>query len=168
MVTWAIELSEYRLAYEHQKAIKAQALADFVVEMTKPEDTATARQEWTLYVDGSSNGKGSGAGVILEGPNDITLKYSLKFDFQETNNQAKYEALVAGLQLAKEVGAEMLSIKSDSQLVITQIKGDYEVKEPLLAKYARMAKVLEIVEHAAEDVIKNFSTISTKDPCENS
>ena len=42
MVAWAIELSEYELAYEHWKAIKAQALADFVVEMTKPEDTTAA------------------------------------------------------------------------------------------------------------------------------
>ena len=136
MVTWAIELSEYALAYEHRKVIKAQALVDFVVEMNKLEDTVTAWQEWTLYVDGSSNGKGSGAGVILEGPNDITLEYSLKFDFQATNNQAKYKALVAGLRLAKEVGAETLSIKSDFQLVIAQIKGDYEVKKPLMAKYA--------------------------------
>ena len=39
-----------------------------------------------LYVDGSSNGKGSGVGVILEGSNDVTLEYSLKFDFQVTNN----------------------------------------------------------------------------------
>ena len=55
-------------------------------------------------MDGSLNGKGSGAGVILEGPNDIVLKYSLKFDFKTTNNQAEYEALVASLQLAKEIG----------------------------------------------------------------
>ena len=65
--------------------------------MTKPEDTTVTRRECRLYVDGSSNGKGSGAGVILEGLNDITLKYSLRFDFQATNNQAEYEALVAGL-----------------------------------------------------------------------
>ena len=108
----------------------------------KPEDMTTAHREWTLYVDGLSNGKGSGAGVILEEPNDITLEYSLKFDFQATNNQAEYEALVTGLRLAKEVGAETLSIKSDSQLVIAQIKGDYEVKEPLLAQYAQTAKDL--------------------------
>ena len=42
MVVWAIELSEYGLVYEHQKAIKAQALADFIVEMTKLEVTIAA------------------------------------------------------------------------------------------------------------------------------
>ena len=50
-----------------------------------------------LYLDSSSNEKGSVDGVILEGPNDITLKYSFKFDFQATNNQVEYKALVAGL-----------------------------------------------------------------------
>ena len=50
-----------------------------------------------LYVDRSSNRRGSGVGVILEGSNKIVLKYSLKFDFKATNNQAEYEALVAGL-----------------------------------------------------------------------
>ena len=65
------------------------------------------------------NKKGSRVGVILEGPNDITLEYSLKFDFQATNNQAEDEALAAGLHLAKEIKANKLRIKSDSQLVIT-------------------------------------------------
>ena len=60
------------------------------------------------------NGKGSRAGVILKGMNDITLKYSLKFEFQATNNHAKYKALVAGLQLAKEVEAKTQKIRSDS------------------------------------------------------
>ena len=41
----------------------------------------------------------------MEGPNDIMLEYSLKFDFKATNNQAEYEALLARLRLAKEVGA---------------------------------------------------------------
>ena len=80
--------------------------------------------------------------MILKGSNDINLKYSLKFNFRVTNNQAKYEALVADLQLAKEVGVGTLSIKSDLQLIITQIKGEYEVKEPLLAKYVQMAQRL--------------------------
>ena len=66
-----------------------------------------------LYRDGLSNGKDNGASVILEGLNDATLEYSLEFDFKATNNQEKYEALVTGLQLAKEVGARILNIRSD-------------------------------------------------------
>ena len=104
--------------------------------MTRTDDERPVQYTWTLYVDRLSNSKGSGAGVILEGPNDIMLEYSLKFNFKATNNQAKYEALLIGLCLAKEVGARSLNIRSDSQLVITQLKGEYEVKEPLLIKYA--------------------------------
>ena len=105
--------------------------------MTKLEGESTDLLEWTLYVDGSSNSKGSRVGVILEGPNDMTLEYSLKFDFQAINNQAEYEALAASLRLAKETGAKTLSIRSNSQLVIAQVKGEYKVKDPLLVKYVR-------------------------------
>ena len=79
--------------------------------MTKPEGELSDPLEWTLYVDGSLNNKGSRAGVILEGPNDIMHKYSLKFDFQAINNQAEYKALAIGLCLAKEIGAKTLHIK---------------------------------------------------------
>ena len=54
--------------------------------MTKLEGESTDLPKWTLHIDDSSNGKGSGAKVILEGPNDMTLEYSLKFDFQATYN----------------------------------------------------------------------------------
>ena len=56
-------------------------------------------------MDRSLNGKGSEPKVILEGPNDIVLEYSLKFDFKATNNQVEYEALVTILQITKEIGA---------------------------------------------------------------
>ena len=82
--------------------------------MTKPKGELIDPPEWTLYMDGSLNGKGSGAEVILEGPNDMTLEYSLKFDFQATNNQVEYQALVATLRLAKEIRIKTLSIRSDS------------------------------------------------------
>ena len=89
-------------------------MVDFIVEMTKLEGELIVPPKWTLYLDCSSNRKGSGAGVIMEGPNDMTLEYSLNFDFQATNNQVEYEALVVGLRLVKEVRVKTLSIMSDS------------------------------------------------------
>jgi len=59
-----------------------------------------------LYVDGSSNEKGSGVGVILESLDEVIIEQSIRFEFEATNNQAKYEALLAGLRLAKEIGAK--------------------------------------------------------------
>ena len=82
--------------------------------MIKPEGESIVQWEWILYVDGSSNGKGSRVEEILEGSNDMTLEYSLKFYFQEINNQAEYDVLVTDLQLAKEVNMRTLRIRSDS------------------------------------------------------
>ena len=104
-------------------------------------------------MDGSSNDKGSGAKVILKGSNDIMLEYSLKFNFKVMNNQVEYEALIARLQLLKEVGAWTSKVRSDSQQVIAQIWGEYEVKEPLLVKYVQLVKRL----------LENFNYILQKD-----
>jgi len=59
---------------------------------------------WLLSVDGSSNLKGSGAGIILEGPRDVLIEQSLRFEFKASNNQAEYEALIVGMNLAAETG----------------------------------------------------------------
>ena len=67
MVTWAVELSEYGLGFEPRGPIKAQVLADFVTEFT-PAPNYHSPLKWNLHVDGSSNSKGSGVGIILETP----------------------------------------------------------------------------------------------------
>ncbi|RDX78391.1 Retrovirus-related Pol polyprotein from transposon 17.6, partial [Mucuna pruriens] len=74
--------------------------------------------EWFLSVNGASNQLGSGVGVILEGPNGVLIKQSLHFEFKASNNQTKYEALLVGMKLAKELEAKILTVKSDSKLVM--------------------------------------------------
>ena len=110
--------------------------------MVKVKAEHPIKRKWMLYVDISSNDEGSGVGVILKGPNDMTLEYSLNFDFMMTNNQAEKKALVASLQLPKVIGAQVLNIRSNSQLVIAQLSGKYEVKELLLVKHFQLAKRL--------------------------
>uniref|UniRef100_A0A0R0EKU3 RNase H type-1 domain-containing protein n=1 Tax=Glycine max TaxID=3847 RepID=A0A0R0EKU3_SOYBN len=95
---------------------------------------------WTLYVDGASNVKGSRAGIILEGPNNITLEQALKLNFRALNNQAEYEALIAGLKLAREVEAKKLRCYTDSQLVQEHVANKYQTKEIMLFKYYHIAK----------------------------
>jgi len=85
---------------------------------------------WVLSVDGSSNQQGSGAGVILEGPNRLLIEQALRFAFKARNNQAEYEVLIAGMLLAKEMGARSLLAKSDYQLVTGQVTGEYQAKDP--------------------------------------
>lgn len=60
--------------------------------------------KWTLYIDGSSNDKGSGVGIILEDANGVFIDQYLRFMFRTCNNQGKYEVLIASLKLPKELG----------------------------------------------------------------
>ncbi|XP_039687770.1 uncharacterized protein [Medicago truncatula] len=141
MLSWSVELSEYDIQFAPRNNIKSQVLADFVVEFTSPAQEA-APHVWILSVDGLSNIKGSGAGIILEGPGDLLIEQSLKFDFKASNNQAEYEALIAGMLLAREMGAKNLRARSDSQLMTNQISGEYQTRDQQLSKYlARIQKL---------------------------
>ena len=61
-----------------------------------------------MFIDGSSNELGSGAGIVLTDPDGLKLEQSIRFGFQASNNEVEYEALLAGLKLAKAVGADRL------------------------------------------------------------
>jgi ribonuclease HI len=143
MVTWSVELSEFDIIFEPRGAIKAQVLADFIVEMTA-ENGNLINASWILSVDGSSNLKGSGAGVTLEGPDSVLIEQSLRFEFKASNNQSEYEALVAGMRLAVEMGVTELEARSDSQLVTGQVTGNFQTKDPQLLKYLeKVAKLIK-------------------------
>ncbi|XP_075655023.1 uncharacterized protein LOC142625217 [Castanea sativa] len=60
----------------------------------------------------------------------------------QTNNEAKYEALLTRLSLAKALRAKNLIVQVDSQLIIGQAKGDYEVKEERMQKYLKIVQQL--------------------------
>jgi len=144
MACWVVELSEFDTHYEPRGPIKGQIYADFVVELS----SAATHQEgvdfkWVLSVDGSSNQQGSGTGVIFEGPDGLLIEQALRFAFKASNNQAEYEALIAGMLLAKEMGARGLLAKSDSLLVTGQITGEYQAKDPQMVAYLEYVQVLK-------------------------
>ena len=89
MSSLAIELSEFNIRYEPHGPIKAQCLLDFVNDLQQ----TPAEDQWTLYVDGSSNPKGADANIVLKGPNDILVEKSIHFAFRKSNNKAEYEAI---------------------------------------------------------------------------
>ncbi|XP_057734463.1 uncharacterized protein LOC130949870 [Arachis stenosperma] len=145
MLAWSIELSQFDIKFEPRYAIKAQAMADFIAEMTLGNSTP---ESWKLHVDGSSNVTSGGVGVILENQNGVVIEQSVQYKFPVSNNQAEYEVLLAGLALAKEVGAEVLEINTDSQVVSSQINGDYQTRDPLLQQYlAKVNKLKEEFNH---------------------
>ncbi|XP_022888952.1 uncharacterized protein LOC111404368 [Olea europaea var. sylvestris] len=91
---------------------------------------------WEIFVDGASNSSGSGAGIIITSSDKITeIQCALKFEFQATNNEAEYEAVVIALELAKNLECEHVKIFSDSQLVVEQIEGSFERKEEKMSLY---------------------------------
>ncbi|XP_058726285.1 uncharacterized protein LOC131597615 [Vicia villosa] len=106
MLHWLLELAEFDVKYEGRKALKAQVLANFVVEMAFPETTNCNAQRWIIYVDGTSSSTGSGARIILENGEGTLIEVSLSLSFPTSNNQAEYEALLAGLRLANDLEAE--------------------------------------------------------------
>ncbi|KAK3026287.1 hypothetical protein RJ639_041236 [Escallonia herrerae] len=83
----------------------------------------------TLHVDGSSNASGSGAGLILHGPENLVVEYALRFDFPASNNEAEYEALIVGMHLAKAMQAEALHAHSNSQLL------EHNAEEKLVSRF---------------------------------
>ncbi|XP_022843234.1 uncharacterized protein LOC111366770 [Olea europaea var. sylvestris] len=144
LLKWAIELSEFDIEFRPRTAIKAQALADFIVELTTPPELPPGEQaDWKIFVDGSSNDEGSGAGIIMIGPNEEELEYSLHFEFPATNNEAEYEAVITGLGLAARLGVTSVEVCSDSQLIIGQVTGEFEAKDGKMAAYLMEVKNLQ-------------------------
>ncbi|XP_012833163.1 PREDICTED: uncharacterized protein LOC105954039 [Erythranthe guttata] len=138
MVKWAVELGQFDIEYEPRISIKAQALADFLQETTRSEE----EQVWKIYIDGSSSPAGSGAGVVIISPEKEEYEYAIKLTFKASNNEAEYEALIHALQIAAEVGADMVEIYSDSQLVVQQVSGTFETRDERMEGYRARAKAL--------------------------
>ncbi|CAL2238067.1 unnamed protein product [Prunus armeniaca] len=88
---WTLALIEFAFRYVPQKAVKGQAVANFLAHIHLTP--------WKLYFDGSKTDIASGAGIVLEKPLGIKHCYSFQLDFQCTNNRAEYEALIIGLEI---------------------------------------------------------------------
>ncbi|RDY10411.1 hypothetical protein CR513_05079, partial [Mucuna pruriens] len=135
MVGWIVQLSEFDISFERTSHIKAQALADFMIELALVDQGNNNGKEWFIYVDRALNQRGSGAGVILESPDKVLIEQSLHFKFKAKNNQVEYKALLAGMKLAGELRAQILMVKSDFKLVIIQVNKDYQERKPQLIIY---------------------------------
>ncbi|XP_075521560.1 uncharacterized protein LOC142554767 [Primulina tabacum] len=136
MIKWTVELGEYDIEYKPRMAIKAQALSDFLSEMIQPSE----EEVWKVSVDGASSLMGCGVGVVLVSPLGEKVKLALRIDSRITNNEAEYEAVLAGIRAAREVGASRIILYSNSQLITQQIKGIYEAKDDKMLKYLRLIR----------------------------
>ncbi|GJT97688.1 reverse transcriptase domain-containing protein [Tanacetum coccineum] len=144
---WSVMLGEHNITYRPRTSVKGQILADFLVEKPDenlPETPATdiPQEPWTLFTDGSSCIDGSGAGLILTSPEGTEFTYALRFQFTASNNEAEYEALIAGLRIAAQMGVRNVRVSVDSKLVVNQVLGAYVAKEQNMIKYLEKVKSL--------------------------
>ncbi|GKG57347.1 reverse transcriptase domain-containing protein, partial [Tanacetum coccineum] len=79
------------------------------------EEDEKPSEPWILFMDGSSCINGSGVGLILTNPEGIEFTYALRFMFEATNNEAEYEALIVGLNIADQMGVQNLQANMDSR-----------------------------------------------------
>ncbi|GKA60029.1 reverse transcriptase domain-containing protein [Tanacetum coccineum] len=126
---YSVELGAYNITYELRNAIKGQVLADFLLEA--PVGTPTEEffrlpagvqnkddvEKWTLFTNSASNSKGSGAGLVLISPSSVEFTYALRLNFTSTNNEAEYDALLAGLRMARKMKVEDIDVKVDSKAI---------------------------------------------------
>ena len=116
-------------------------MADFIAEYTQSEDKrAEGLELWSIRTDGSLNQHAGGTGVVIQTPEGDKIECMIQLDFPTTNNEAEYEALVVGLDLVKAAGAENMIIHCDSQVITSQINGNYECRHERMKKYLEEVK----------------------------
>ncbi|XP_076948961.1 uncharacterized protein LOC143621418 [Bidens hawaiensis] len=160
LTKWAIELGDHTIEYKPRAAFKGQIMADFITKTTSPEGEEQGSHQdhlgeaepeipegqkeplWNLYTDGASNGDGSGTGLILISPKGIELTYAMRLEFPSINNEAEYEALLAGLRMAIKIKVQHIRAHVDSLLVANQVKEDYEAKDPKMVEYLKKTQEL--------------------------
>jgi ribonuclease HI len=144
-VKWAVEIMGETISFAPRKAIKSQALADFVAEWADTQlPTAPIQPElWTMFFDGSLMKTGAGAGLLFVSPLGKHLRYVLRLHFPGSNNVAEYEAPVNGLRIAIELGVRRLDARGDSQLVIDQVMKNSHCRDPKMEAYCDEVRRLE-------------------------
>ena len=143
---WGTILGAFDIKYMPRTSIKGQVLADLVAKFTKPpmEELESAENTdgklvgtifqhgilpWEVYVDGASNQKGSGIGLVLISLEKVIVEKSLRLDFSATNNEAEYEALLIGIAMVQRMGGKSVKVFLDSRLIVGQVKGEFEAKD---------------------------------------
>src|SRR3954467_9975738 len=88
-----------------------------------------------MHFDGSKTKMGLGARIVLTSPKRDQLRYVLQIHFAASNNVAEYEALVHGIKVANEIGIRRIMCFGDSDLVIQQVSGYWDVVDANMALY---------------------------------
>ena len=149
---WGTILGVFDIKYMPRTSIKGQVLADLVAEFAEcPKEMDVGNHNmgersvsvvsvqcpmpWELYVDGTANQQGSGVGLVLVSPKNITIEKSLRLSFSATNNEAEYETLLMEMMMVQKMGGKAVKVFSDSKLVVGQVRGHLEARDPRMQEY---------------------------------
>jgi len=112
-----------------------------------------------LDFDGAIGKDGANIGIWIQNPTFQPAKVprnvrvcSNKLSFDCSNNEVEYEALITGLSILKKLGAKRIYVYGDSELVIKQVKGEYQAKHPWMRAYRNV--VLDILKMFPEYTLK--------------
>ncbi|XP_050876188.1 uncharacterized protein LOC127079877 [Lathyrus oleraceus] len=155
-------LSEYDIEYHTLKAIKESVLDDHLAHQPiddyeyinfefpnedvmclqakdynepLPNEGPEPDSHWGLIFEGAVNAYGNGIGALIITPHGVHIPFTARLTFKCTNNMAEYEARVMGLEEAIDLRIKNLDVYGDSALVVNQIKGEWETRQPDLIPY---------------------------------
>ena len=139
-------------------SIKGQVFADLVAKFAEtPLEDGVEKQNmngksvreisfqeplsWKVYINGVAKHKGSGMGLVLIYSKRITIEKSLRLGFLFTNNEAEYETLLVG-KMVQKMGGKAMEMFFDSRLVVGQVQGELEAREPRMHEYFSQVRQL--------------------------
>ena len=166
---WHMLLSEYDIEFHAQKAVKGSVFADHLAHQPLddhefisfdfpyedvmylkmkdhdeplPNEGPEIGSRLGLIFDGAVNTYGNGIGAIIVTPQGSHIPFTARLTFKCTNNEAEYEACIMGLEEAIDLRIKYLDVYEDSSLVINQIKGEWDTRQPGLIPYKDYARRL--------------------------
>ncbi|KAA0061107.1 uncharacterized protein E5676_scaffold863G001650 [Cucumis melo var. makuwa] len=155
LTKWAIKFQEYDIVYNPQKAVKGQALEDFLADHQilsnwelyedLPDEEVLfveSLEPWTMFFDGATRRSGAGVNIVFITLEKHMFPYSFTLGELCSNNIVEYQALIIGLQMASKFGINYIEIFGDLKLIINQLSYQYEEKHQDLKPYFIYARRL--------------------------
>ncbi|XP_055961838.1 uncharacterized protein LOC126681523 [Mercurialis annua] len=153
---WLLSLADFHLIYHPQKSVIGQALADFLADhpcINLGDESKfylpvfmNEHRPWMLNFDGSSTDRSAGAGIIIVSPSGAKTSLSFNLDFECTNNQSEYEALIIGLEILLDLGAKKL-IESFEEVELVHVPREENWEADELSQLASGLRLSEELTH---------------------
>ena len=119
-------LNEY--AYHTDEHGTYQINSTFLEPLQEEIKNEKLSELWRMNFDGAYSRTCKGAGVVIISPEGKVFNFPFRLEFEATNNVAEYEALLLGIEIAKDMRIKLLSIKGNSDLIVQQVKGQFACK----------------------------------------